>query len=187
MELSQERFYTYEEWLNLDIDNRTELIDGQIYMMADPSSRHQEILTEIFGQLWTFLRGKPCQVYTSPFGVRLYKHKNTAYEPDIVVLCDPSKRRHRGCEGAPDMIVEILSPSTEKTDRIIKYKEYMRAGVKEYWIIHPDDNYVMANRLIEGRYISEIYFETDIAPVQILPGCEINLSQVFMNIFEGAP
>ena len=183
-ELRQDQNYTYEEWCNLDTDKRTELIDGQIYMMADPTSRHQEVLSELFGQLWSFLRDKPCRVYIAPFAVRMYSFKDTAFEPEIVILCDPSKRRKRGCEGAPDMVVEILSPSTERNDRVLKYKEYMAAGVKEYWIVHPDDNYVTANRLIDGKYISETYFETDKAPVLILPGCEIDLTVVFKDLFK---
>ena len=185
MEQKQERYYTYKQWLDLDVDGRTELIDGQIYVMADPTSRHQEVQLELLAQLRNFLHGKPCQVYAAPFGVRLHKNKDTAFEPDIVVLCDHSKRRDRGCEGAPDLIIEILSPSTEKNDRVLKYEEYMQAGVKEYWIVDPANNQVLANRLIDRKYNTTIYFEKDLAPVQVLHGCEIDLSLVLRDISKG--
>ena len=185
MEQKQEQYYTYEQWLDLDIEGRSELVNGHIVMMADPTSRHQEIQGALFGQLWTFLQGKPCHVYVSPFGVRLHKNKDTAFEPDIVVLCDHSKRRERGCEGAPDIIIEILSPSTERNDRVLKHKEYMQAGVKEYWIVDPVHNQVIANRLIDCKYNTTVYFETDSAPVQVLQGCEIDLSLVFKDISKG--
>jgi len=181
----QEQNYTYEQWLDLDSDKRTELIDGQIYMMADPTSRHQEISGELYLQIATFLRGKPCRAYHAPFGVRLHKNKNTAFEPDIVVLCDHSKRRNRGCAGAPDVIIEILSPSTARNDKTLKYNEYMKAGVKEYWIVDGDNNYVEAYRLVDDKYIQQTYFEDDIAPIQVLQGCEIDLSLVFKDISKG--
>ena len=182
MSLSQNEnldYCTYEEWMDLDIDRRTELIEGQIYMMADPTGRHQEVLGELFGQLWTFLRDKPCRVYPAPFSVRLDAKKDTALEPDIVVLCAPKKRQHRGYSGAPDMVVEILSPSNTKKQQKFKYQEYQRAGVSEYWFVDPDKNRIDANRLINGKYVTTSYFEKDIAPVQTLPGCEIDLSLVF--------
>jgi len=182
--LSQGQYYSYEDWVGLDIEGLSELIDGQIFMMADPTSRHQEVQMALTGQLWTFLRNKPCQLYTAPFGVRLSPFKDTAYEPDILVLCDPSKRRTRGCVGAPDMIIEILSPSTAKRDKLIKYNDYMQAGVKEYWIVDPEHYYMDAYRLIDGQYIQHTYYGNDIAPVQVLQGCEIDLSLVFRNAFE---
>jgi len=182
--LIQEQLYTYEQWLNLDIDGRSELIDGHIYMMADPTGRHQEVLSELNGQIWTFLRDKPCQVFFAPFSVRLFKYKNTAYEPDLVVICDPSIRRQRGCVGAPDMIVEVLSRSTAKMDKVKKYNDYLQAGIKEYWIVDPDKDFIDAYRLMDGRYVLRTYYKDDIAPVQVLPGCEIDLSLVFQDIFE---
>jgi len=185
MEQKQEQYYTYEQWLNLDTDGYTELIDGQIHLMADPTSRHQMVQMELSGQIWTYLKDKPCQIFTAPFGVRLHEDKDTAFEPDIVVLCDPSKLQDRGCAGPPDMIIEILSPSTEKNDRILKYNEYMQAGVKEYWIVDPINNQVIANRLMDYNYNTTIYFETNTAPIQILPGCEIDLSLVFRDISHG--
>jgi len=185
MEQKQEHYYTYEQWLDLDSDAISELIDGQIHLMADPTSRHKEVQSELFRQLANFLHGKPCQAYVAPFGVRLHKNKDTAYGPDIVVLCDHSKRRERGCEGAPDVIIEVLSPSTEKNDRILKHKEYMHAGVKEYLIVDPINNQVIANRLIDSKYNTTVYFETDTAPIQVLNGCEIDLSLVFRDVSKG--
>ena len=182
--LKQEPPYTYEEWLNLDIEGRSELIDGQIYLMSDPTGRYQEVLGEIHRQIANFLLGKACQVFLAPFSVRLLRGKNTAYEPDIVVLCDPSIRRKRGCVGVPDMLVEVLSRSTAKKDKVIKYNDYMQAGVKEYWIVDPDKDFIDAYRLVNGEYIRQTYDKGDIAPILVLPGCEIDLSLVFKDIYE---
>ena len=182
--LRQREYYTYEEWLRLDIEGRTELIDGQIYMMSDPTERHQLVAGELYRQIANFLFGKQCLVFFAPYSVRLFEYYDTAYEPDLVVLCDPSKRRERGCVGAPDMVIEILSRSTAKKDKTTKRQDYMKAGVKEYWIVEPDKNYVEAYRLIEGKYIQQTYFKEDMAPIQVLQGCEIDLSIVFKNIYE---
>jgi len=178
-ELKQEVYYTFEEWQDMELDYRSELIDGQIYMMSDPTTRHQKVIGELHGQICAFLKGKTCEVFVSPFSVRLHENEDTGYEPDLVVVCDTSKIKKRGCTGAPDLVIEVLSPSTQKDDKVEKYQEYMKAGVKEYWIVNPDLNYVEANQLIDGRYIALTYFENDTAPIQVLQGCGIDLSEVF--------
>ena len=174
-----EQYYTYEEWLGLDDGNRYELLNGRLYMMASPTPQHQAVSMEISRQIANFLIGKPCKVYPAPFDVRLNKKDDTVFEPDIAVICDSSKISKKGCEGAPDFIVEILSPSTESHDRITKFKAYRRAGVHEYWIIDSDKKIVTAYRLIDENYVAEVYSDADAAPVQTLPGCEIDLSLVF--------
>ena len=184
--LIQEQHYTYEEWLKMDIEGRSELIDGQIYMMADPTEKHQLVSGELYGQIWSYLKGKPCLIFYAPYSVRLFDSYNTAYEPDIVVLCDQSKRRNRGCVGAPDMIIEILSPSTAKNDKVTKKQDYMKAGVKEYWIVDPEHNFVDAYRLVDDRYFQQTYCKGDMAPVQILPDCVVDLSLVFRDTAEAA-
>ncbi|MDR2648201.1 MAG: Uma2 family endonuclease [Clostridiales bacterium] len=177
--LKAEQYYTYEEWLEMDGSERSELINGEIYMMAPPMREHQKILTEIFGQLWTFLKDKPCQIYPAPFGVKLQKEEDTVLQPDISVICDLSKLNDKGCVGAPNLIVEILSPSTARYDKFTKFHEYRRAGVLEYWIVAPDEKIMTAYRLVDGEYHAEVYSNTNVAPVQVLPGCEIDLSFVF--------
>ena len=195
--ISAEQYHTYEEWLELDSGERTELYDGVIYMLAEPSSNHQAVLMELSRQLANFLLGKLCRVYPAPFGVRLYDNKDTVFQPDISVICDPSKITKRGCVGAPDFIIEILSASTSRYDRSITDDktvpgslparkrglkcEYQRAGVREYWIVDPDDKIVTAHVFKGAACDTKVYSESDIAPVQVLPGCGIDLSLVFRD------
>jgi Uma2 family endonuclease len=104
---------------------------------------------------------------------------DTVLEPDISVICDPSKLDARGCNGAPDLVIEILSPSTARHDRIVKFRKYQEAGVREYWTVDPDTKTVQVFILDDGRYIASTYDDTDTAPISVLPGCEIKLSDVF--------
>ena len=175
--LKREPYYTYEDWLEIDDDNFYELIDGELYMMAPPNAHHQELVSEFMKPLLIFLTGKPCKVFPAPFGVRLYKNK--VFLPDITVVCDKSQLGEQGCEGAPEFIIEILSLSTSDYDKFTKYYEYLRAGVLEYWIVDPIDKTVFACRLTNGVYVTDVYNSKSIAPVKTLPGCEIDLSQVF--------
>ena len=173
--------YTYEDYLNRDDDIRYELIDGVIHLLATPARVHQGISGEIYVQLYNFLRGKPCKVYYAPFSVRLSvgKGADTVLEPDLVVICDLSKMDDRGCVGAPDMVIEILSPSTSKKDVTIKFDKYLQAGVKEYWIVSPDSKTVIVHILKNGEYYTKAYSDTDSIPVNVLEGCIISLPEVF--------
>jgi Uma2 family endonuclease len=179
--LKAEQYYTYEEWLDLDNSERTELVDGALYMLAEPTSHHQSVLMELGRQLANFLLGKPCRVYPAPFGVRLHKNNDTVFQPDISVICDPAKITRRGCIGAPDVIIEILSSSTSRYDRFTKFYEYQRAGVREYWIADPDDKIVTVHIFNDGACDTKVYSDSDAAPVQILPGCEIDWSLAFKD------
>ena len=123
-----EKYYTYEDWLAMDDDLRSELIDGAIYYMSSPAWRHQAVQIELARQFATFLLGKSCKVVTA-FNVRLDKRRDTVFIPDISVICDPKKITERVCEGAPDFIVEILSPSTSGYGKVTKFHEYLNAGV----------------------------------------------------------
>ena len=175
----KKEYYTFDEWLSWDEDVRAELCDGTLIMMAPPSQKHQRLLSELHGQLWQFLKGTSCKVFPAPFGVRLNEYEDTVFEPDIVVICDKSKLDGKIFSGAPDLVVEILSPSTARMDRGVKYRKYQQAGVREYWIIDPELNLLQTAILSDGKYISSVYEETDIAPVSVLEGCEINLTEVF--------
>ena len=124
-----EQYYTYEEWLEHDSSERTELVDGVIYMMSEPTSQHEAISFEMSRQIGNYLVGKPCRGFSGNSGVRLHKGEDTVFKPDITVICDPSKITKKDCTGAPDFIAEILSPSTESHDRIKKFKAYRQAGV----------------------------------------------------------
>lgn len=180
--------YTFADFLAWDEDVHIEMIDGEAFMMATPSSRHQEILMELTRQLANFLEGKQCRVYPAPFGVRLFEQAgdrpedvNTVVEPDISVICDRDKIDKRGCKGAPELIMEILSPSTRRHDRLVKLNLYQRAGVKEYWIVDPDTQSVqvfLPDKTGSFR-IHEDYGHEDVAKVHVLEGCFIELNKVF--------
>ena len=179
--------YTFADVLTWDEGERVEIINGEAFMMATPSSRHQELSGELFRQLANFLVGKRCKVYPAPFGVRLFERDgdkpedvDTMVEPDISVVCDRGKIDKRGCKGAPDLIIEILSPSTRRHDRLVKLNLYQRAGVLEYWMVDPDNQSVQVFTLDGGMLkIREDYGAEDIAKVNVLEGCFIELEKVF--------
>lgn len=188
MPLPAENRYTYADVLAWDESERIELIYGDVFMMSPPPKRiHQEVSGEIFAHLHDYLRGKKCRVYHAPFSVRLFEQAgdspydvDTMVEPDISVVCDPEKLDDAGCRGAPDLIVEILSPSTQRHDRLTKYSLYQRAGVREYWIIDPDARVVSVYTLEEGAYhAAAVYSNGAAVPVGVLEGCSIDLSTVF--------
>jgi Uma2 family endonuclease len=137
------------------------------------------------------LEGKPCKVFVAPFSVRLNpvadRRDDTVLEPDLLVVCDPAKLDKRGCNGAPDLVIEILSPSTARNDKVVKLNKYQNAGVREYWIVEPDTQTVLICVLdAGGRYIFSSYDDTGRAPVSVLPGCEIDLGAVFQGLQEAA-
>ena len=175
------KHYTYADYMSWDDDERWELIEGVPYLMSAPTSQHQEILGELFGQIWTFLKGKPCKVILAPFDVRLYADTtdDTVVQPDLQIICDKSIITKAGCTGAPDMVVEILSPSTSKKDRELKFRIYQETGVREFWIIDPESKITSVNILEHEKYITKVYQETDKAPVYILDDFEIDLVEVF--------
>lgn len=151
--------YTYADTLRWPDDGRWELIDGEAYAMTPaPTPTHQTIEAELVGQLIAHFRDKPCRVFPAPFDVRLPRageaddQVDTVVQPDIAVVCDEAKIDHRGCRGAPDWVIEILSPSTAGHDQVRKLALYERHGVKELWFVHPDDRIVMAFRLEGDRY-----------------------------------
>lgn len=179
--------YTFADCLTWDENERIEIIDGEAFMMETPSSRHQEISGEVFRQLANFLEGKQCRVYHAPFGVRLFERDgdrpedvDTMVEPDISVVCDRSKIDRCGCKGAPDLIIEVLSPSTRRYDRLVKLNLYQRAGVREYWIVDPENKAVQVFLQDAGMLkICEDYGHEDVAKVSVLDGCFIELDKVF--------
>jgi Uma2 family endonuclease len=186
MPLSKEKsYYTYADYLDWDETERYEIINGEACMMAIPSRMHQKISVALSAMLYNYLEGKPCEVYPAPFSVRLFPEEDgsddTVVEPDITVVCDPFKLDDRGCNGAPDFIIEIISPSTARHDRIVKFNKYREAGVREYWIADPEEKIVSAYVLKDGHYRAVNYDDTAAVPVTILPGCEIDLKTVFEN------
>ena len=145
MPLLKEDTYTIEDIYALPERERAELIDGQIYYMAPPSRKHQRIstmLTSIIDRYIEDHQGQ-CQVYAAPFAVYLDESTNTYVEPDISVICDPNKLNDKGCNGAPDWIIEIVSPASKRMDYYNKLFKYRTAGVKEYWIVDPDKSRII--------------------------------------------
>ena len=174
--------YTYKDYSSWPEDERWELIDGIAYAKAAPSQSHQSLLLKLARQLGSYLDGKPCKVFIAPFSVRLNADTgdDTVVEPDILVVCDKSKLDGKGVVGAPDMVIEILSPSTAKYDRDAKFKLYLRSGVKEYCIVDPDLKLLTVHILHEVGYVSRSYNDQDTAvPVEVLDDCTINLVDVF--------
>lgn len=180
--------YTFADCLTWEENERIEIIDGEAVMMAPPSSVHQEIVAELTRQFGNYLEGKRCKVYPAPFGVRLFERDgeapedvDTMVEPDLSVVCDRSKIDKYGCKGAPDLVVEILSPSSLRHDRFVKLGLYQRAGVREYWIVDPEYKsvQVFAQDGVGSLRISEEYGRGDVARVNVLEGCFIDLGKVF--------
>ena len=180
---------TTEEWQSMDddaqsemLDTRTKLLSGQAYALAVPNRRHQRILGQMFTQFSVFLQGKACEIYPTPFSVRLDATKDTTFEPDITVICDRDKLTDAGCEGAPDLLIEILSPSTSRWDKCVKFEEYLKAGVREYWIVDPVDQLVAVHILNAGEYSTKVYGNEGAVPVHVLPGFSVDMAPVFEEI-----
>ena len=173
-----ERLYTVEEYYKIREEIRAELYEGYLVIMQSPSVRHQRIQMNISAHLYMFLKGKECEVFPT-LGARLFENEATVFEPDIMVVCDKTKLIKQNCSGAPDLVIEILSPSTSRMDRKLKFDKYQQAGVKEYWIVNPERSMLEVNLLVNDKYMTTIYDETDTAPVHILDGFEINLADIF--------
>ncbi len=145
MPLPQERIYTTEDIYDLPEGTRAELIDGQIYYMAPSNRRHQDIAGTLYRKIADYIDSKngSCKVYLAPFAVFLNEDDTNYVEPDISVICDPNKLNDKGCSGAPDWIIEIVSPGSRRMDYMIKLFKYRSAGVREYWIVDPEKNRIL--------------------------------------------
>ena len=145
MPLLKEKTYTIDDIYTLPEGERAELIDGHMYMMAPPSRKHQRISTRLVSIIDRYIaehKGK-CQVYAAPFAVYLDERSNTYVEPDISVICDSNKLDDSGCKGAPDWVIEIVSPASKQMDYYTKLFKYRTAGIREYWIVDPSKNLVV--------------------------------------------
>ena len=179
--------FTYADYLTNWVDERVELIKGQLFKMSPPpSSEHQEISGELYGNIWLNLKEKSCKVYSAPFDVVLpIPHKsglkaNTVVQPDLTIICDPTIIKERGCFGVPDMVVEILSKGTSKKDLQDKFDLYEEVGIKEYWIVYPGDELVEVFYLESGKYQrSHAYTSEDVLTSVLLPDLKIDLNLVF--------
>ena len=183
MPLPKSNTYTIDDIYALPEGQRAELIDGQIYDMAPPSPMHQELVMELSATLRDYIKknGGPCKVYPAPFAVFLNEDDRNYVEPDISVICDSSKVDNRGYQGAPDFIIEIVSPSSQRMDYLTKLFKYRTAGVREYWIIDPKNDRIVVYNLEMGLQAGAFDPPKTLkekVKVNIYPELEIDFSQL---------
>jgi Uma2 family endonuclease len=180
--------YTYAQYLKWKFEERVELIRGKIFTMSPaPSRLHQKISQSINHCFLNFLNDKNCEVYTAPFDVRLPDKGPvdediiTVVQPDLCVICDPTKLDEKGCLGAPDIVVEILSPGNNQKELKDKYELYESAGVKEYWIVSPENRTLLQYvRNHEGKFEGlRIKTVGDVVHTDVLPRFSLNVSEIF--------
>jgi Uma2 family endonuclease len=180
--------YTYADYLTWEVDEMVELIKGKVFKWAAaaPSTSHQKVSLRLGSAFLIFLKDKPCQVFQAPYDVRLpIKSKrnqdiDTVVQPDLCVICDESKIQESGCLGAPDIVVEILSPGNNQKELRLKYAIYEESGVKEYWVIHPNEQTLLIYSLIGGKYRSSgLFVSGDLIESACIPGFKLNLEEIF--------
>jgi Uma2 family endonuclease len=177
--------YTYADYLKWDFEEIVELIKGKIFTKAAaPNRRHQEVSVNLTSRIYDFLKGKTCQVYPAPFDVRFsrdpaFSKTDSVVQPDISVICDPSKLDDKGCFGAPDIIIEIISPGNSRVELQNKYELYEEFGVREYWVVHPTDCTVLIYTLVDGKFKpSRLFTSGDRIKSSVLPGFTLDLEEV---------
>jgi len=184
----KDELFTYGDYLTWDDGERWELIDGVAYNMTPAPSRfHQQVSMELCFQLVNYLRETTCKVFAAPFDVRLQEVDEaddairTVVQPDISVVCDPSKLDDKGCKGSPDLVVEIPSPATARKDLKEKFLRYEKAGVREYWIVDPSARTVTVFRCSAAGLFGrpDVYGEEERMPAGVFDGLEIDLPSVF--------
>jgi len=188
-DLSYGGLYSYADYLEWNLEETLELIKGKVFKKtAAPNRLHQRLSLHIASEFYQFLKGKTCKVYEAPFDVR-FPHKSlrnedihTVVQPDICVICDPEKLDVAGCLGAPDLIVEILSPGNNQKELQIKYALYEESGVKEYWIVYPVEQSLIIHLLVNGKYKPSRPFTVgDVVGSSCVEGFQMNLSELFQE------
>ena len=178
MEAKITRQGTIEDIFALPRGERAELLNGVVYYMAPPSRTHQRIVTEVSRKIGNFIEAHhgECEVNVSPFAVFLYDDDSAYVEPDVVVVCDSDKLRDDGCHGAPDLVIEVVSPSSITLDYMIKFGEYQRAGVREYWIVDPSKSSVRVYNFSTG-YTDDFSFSEEVK-VGIFEGLAMTINEL---------
>jgi Uma2 family endonuclease len=182
--------YSYADYLSWEMDEMVEIIKGKLFKWtAAPSRIHQKVANGLSFALNKFLQGKSCEIYPAPFDVRLpgKSKKNedifTVVQPVLCVICDKSKLDDAGCIGAPDLIVEILSPGNNRKELLNKYEVYQENGVKEYWLIHPIEHRLMIYTLKDGEFFpSKLYGPGNIVESSVLQGFQLDLEEFFRKM-----
>lgn len=191
-ELDLNQRYTYKDYLTWQFDQMVELIKGKLFKMTPaPGSRHQQVSSRLLKPLLNFFQDSKCQVFHAPFDVRLpipegQDELNTVVQPDICIVCNPEKIDEKGCLGAPDWIIEILSPSTTHKDLHEKFEIYEISGVREYWIIHPHEGTLLTYYLDKnGKYQlprNKPFTSGEKVRVHIFPDLIIEAGSLFESI-----
>ena len=184
MALPLEKSYTIEDIYALPQGQRAELIDGQMYMMVPPKRVHQKLVSQFTKVIGSYIDSKhgDCEVYPAPFAVFLNEDDRNYVEPDISVICDKSKLNDKGCNGAPDWIIEIVSPSNAKHDYITKLSLYSNANVREYWIIDAEQNKIYVYDLQDNKLVLSPYTFRDKIKAGIYEDFYIDFSDLNLNI-----
>ena len=183
MPLPNERIYTLKDIYALPERERAELIDGQIYMIGAPSRIHQKLVSEFTQAIGQYIKSHndSCDVYPAPFAVFITRDDKNYVEPDIIVICNKSKLSDRGCEGAPEFIIEIVSPGSRRMDYNKKTALYADAGVREYWIVDPDKRRTTIYRYEEDAAPMIAPFDQTLT-VGIYGDLEINIAEFLKEI-----
>ncbi|MCL6260757.1 Uma2 family endonuclease [Aquiflexum sp. TKW24L] len=183
--------YSYADYLTWQLDEMVEIIKGKVFKLAAAAPRriHQEVTLKVARKLADFLDQKPCKIFVAPFDVRIpVKSKRnediyTVVQPDICVVCDRSKLDDAGCIGAPDLIIEILSPGSNRKELKYKYEVYEESGVKEYWVIHPNEQTLLIYTLTEEKYVpSRLFSPGDIVSSACIEGFSLDLEEIFQDL-----
>lgn len=180
---TEEKDYTEDDYYSIPENIRAELIKGKIYYLASPSRIHQEVLSFLHATIYAYIKEKKgnCKVYPAPFAVKLFNDRKTIVEPDISVICDPDKLTDKGCSGAPDWIIEIISPGNPGNDYVHKLNLYADAGVREYWIADPNGKTVSVYNLESGTFRAVEYSFEDEIKVMIYEDLSITLREFAEN------
>ncbi|ASF42043.1 MULTISPECIES: Uma2 family endonuclease [Capnocytophaga] len=179
--------YTYAEYLLWKFEERVELLKGKLFKMSAPSPAHQVVQSNLNIELGLYFRNQKCQIYPAPFDVRLPAKGetgdaiHTVVQPDLCVVCDRTKIDSRGCIGAPDLVIEIISPGNSKKELKQKFKLYEEAGVREYWVIHPTEEYVIVNVLENNHYKTLSPIVDDEVHSVIFPTLKVHTKEIFRN------
>ena len=177
---TEEHIYTEDDYYRLPENFRAELIDGQIYCQAAPSRIHQEVLSFLHATIYAYIKEKrgTCKVYPAPFAVKLFNDRKTIVEPDISVICDLGKLTDKGCSGAPDWIIEIISPGNPGNDYVRKLNLYADAGVREYWIVDPISKNIFVYHLEQEDFKADSYTLQDKIRVNIYDDLWIDFTEL---------
>ncbi len=171
--------HTIEDIYALPDGERAELIDGDMYMMSPPNRMHQKLVGELYFQIRSYIASNhgDCEVYPAPFAVFLNADDRNYVEPDLSIICDKNKLDNRGCNGAPDWVIEIVSPSSQSMDYLTKLMKYQDANVREYWIVNPESKTVLTYFWDNEKTSRQFSFDEDI-PVRIYDGWSINIADL---------